>query len=172
MSMATIPYNLWSCKIGKVGSQTFSAPETASPGIGASVSHLHMGSIHWESSGPLYVEPFQAWQYYFWCRGSRLMMNTPLMDEQEFCMPFPSILDFWTLCFSWGSQGTNLPSKLYSDCGRLRIGCCWFPCPRACNRFQYLAMQQVLAWDWSSRSCNVYYNTFTWIKLHIPDQLP
>ena len=48
----------------------------------------------------LYVEPFQAWQYYFWCRGSRLMINTPLMDEQEFCMPIPLIMDFLTLCFS------------------------------------------------------------------------
>ena len=26
-----------------------------------------------------------------------MMKNTPLMDEQEFCMPFPLILDFWTL---------------------------------------------------------------------------
>ena len=38
--------HILSCKIGKVGSRTFSAQENASPGIGASVSHLHMGSIH------------------------------------------------------------------------------------------------------------------------------
>ena len=102
--------HIFSCKIGKVGSPAFSAQETTSPGIGAHVSHLYMGSIHLESSGPLFVEPFQAWQYYFWCRGSKLMMNTPLMGEQEFCMPFPLNLDFWTLCFSLGNQGTDLPS--------------------------------------------------------------
>ena len=80
------------CQWLQVRSRTISAQETASPGIGASVSHLHM-----ESSRPLFVEPFQAWHYNFWCRGSRLMMNTPLMGEQEFYMPFPLILDFWTL---------------------------------------------------------------------------
>ena len=32
-------------------------------------------------------------------------MTTPLMGEQELYMPFPLILDFWTLCFSGGSQG-------------------------------------------------------------------
>ena len=25
-------------------------------------------------------------------------------------------------------------------------------------------MQQVMAWDWSSRSSNMYYNTFTWVE--------
>ena len=32
-------------------------------------------------------------------------------------------------------------------------------------------MQQVLACDWSSRSCNMYYIIYTWIELHIPVEL-
>ena len=85
--------HIWSCKIGKVGSRTFSAQETASPGL-EHLCHTCIWGVFTKSLiCHLYDEPFQAWQYYFWCSGYRLMMNTN--GRTRVCMPFPFILDFW-----------------------------------------------------------------------------
>ena len=76
---------IWYCKISMVGSRTFSIPSAKG------LEHLCHTCI-WGVFTTLYVEPFQARQYFFGCRGFRLMMDTPIMGEQEFCMPFPFLV--------------------------------------------------------------------------------
>ena len=86
--------HIWSCKIGKVGSRTFSAQGTASQGIGASVSHLHISTANIKalrgSLGALSVnklshvpklQPISAVYENQWCRiWSRVLIELSALE--------------------------------------------------------------------------------------------